>query len=133
LAVGCVAGEIGTQEALYVEEAEGEHGEKQRNEKKRPERAKSEGRGDEKNERAEIHRMADDAVESGGDDLLVFLDLDRSGGVGVGTKDKKCDRHAGDDAEIAQKHQWDGNDGPAEAAIESRQDDQGQRKNDGEK
>jgi len=76
--------------------------------------------------------MAHDAVQAGGDDLLVFLDLNRSGGVGGGAKDQKCNGHADQNTKVAEEHQWDGNYGPAEAMVESRQDDHGQGKNDGE-
>ena len=77
--------------------------------------------------------MAHDTVQAGGDDLLVFLDLNRRCGVGVGAKNQKCNAHADENSEVAEEHQWDGNYGPAEAMVESRQDDHGQGKNDGEK
>ena len=118
--IGGVAGEICAEEALFIEKAGGEHGKQRRDQQQSPERAEGKRSCEKKDERAEVHGMADEAVESAGDDLLVFFYPHCGCGMGVSSKDKKCNGHPGDNTEVAQEHQRNRNGGPAEAVIESR-------------
>jgi len=121
-AVRRVAGEVGKQEALFVQEASSKERHERRDQEQCAVRAKRERNRDEEKSRAEVHGMTDHAVRAAGNDLLVFLDLDGGGSVGVGAKNQKENPVAEEHACVAEKDDGKRNGGPAEAMIESGQD-----------
>jgi hypothetical protein len=133
LAVIGVAGEVGEEEAFFVEEAGCECGKEERHEENSPVRAKGQGSSKEKDKRAEVHGMAHESVQAGGDHLLALFNSDGRCGVSVGAKNKEGDGHAGDDAEFAKKYEWKRDIGPTETMVEAGQDGHRQREDHGEK
>ena len=115
-----IAGEVATEHFFFVEEAEDDQRDDKEEARERPPGAKRRRHEEQHKNSAEVHRMADEPVGSGGDDSLPLFDLDGARGETVLLHDPKSDQIAGEDEELRKNRQPKWEVRPAQTVIESR-------------
>ena len=125
-AVVGIAGEVAAEQFFLVEEAKHKKGNDEEETGQRPPRAQRQRREGEHENRAEVHGMPDEAIGSGRDHSVSFLDLDGAGGKAVFLHDPKGDERSGEDEDLGKNCQPKRDAGPAEAVIQAG-DEQGRK------
>ena len=118
-AVVGIAWEVAAQHFFLVEEAEHDQRDDEEEARQRPPGAQRKRREEQHKNRAEVHRMPNDTIGSGGDHSVPLLDLDGARSKAVHLHDPKRDQIAGEYKDLGKNGQptWDAR--PAEAVVQT--------------
>ena len=118
-AVVGIAWEVAAQHFFLVQEAEHDQRDDEYETEQRPPGAQRKRRQKQHKNRAEVHRMSNEAIRSGGDHSVSLLDLDGAGSKAVLFHDPKRYQIAGEYEDLRKNGQptWDAR--PAEAVVQT--------------